>query len=151
MGSCNGTAVKGDYTYYHFLADGVDDRGWGGRYRSLQTLASMYTYPASWRHAAILPKGKGRIFPKERSPSALLTQSRTHLGPECLKYLITVEANFGSMQRQFKLCYHKLCTKLCLSLSAFSSTVSITFLLFFSIAFICNIPFVLILWPFSHL
>ena len=32
--------MKGDYTYYHFVVDGVDDRGWGCGYRSLQTLAS---------------------------------------------------------------------------------------------------------------
>ena len=32
------------------------------------------------------PEGKGRIFLKERSPSALTTQSRTHIGPECLDF-----------------------------------------------------------------
>jgi len=33
-------AVRGDYDYYHYLRDGVDDRGWGCGYRTLQTLAS---------------------------------------------------------------------------------------------------------------
>ncbi|XP_044735117.1 ufm1-specific protease 1 [Chrysoperla carnea] len=32
--------VKGDYLYYHYLCDGLDDRGWGCGYRTLQTLCS---------------------------------------------------------------------------------------------------------------
>mmetsp|Transcript_4054 Transcript_4054/g.12698 ORF Transcript_4054/g.12698 Transcript_4054/m.12698 type:complete len:299 (+) Transcript_4054:196-1092(+) len=34
-------AVKGEYLYYHFGAQGFDDRGWGCAYRSLQTLCSF--------------------------------------------------------------------------------------------------------------
>ncbi|XP_017772097.1 PREDICTED: ufm1-specific protease 2 [Nicrophorus vespilloides] len=34
--------VKGDYEYYHYLQDGMDDDGWGCAYRSLQTLASWF-------------------------------------------------------------------------------------------------------------
>ncbi|XP_060067693.1 ufm1-specific protease 1-like isoform X2 [Ylistrum balloti] len=30
--------VKGDVTYYHYGCDGVDDRGWGCGYRTLQTM-----------------------------------------------------------------------------------------------------------------
>jgi hypothetical protein len=32
--------VKGDYAYYHYLEDGINDNGWGCAYRSLQTLCS---------------------------------------------------------------------------------------------------------------
>ncbi|KAI0231174.1 Ufm1-specific protease 1 [Lamellibrachia satsuma] len=32
--------VRGDYFYYHFGCDGVDDRGWGCGYRTLQLLSS---------------------------------------------------------------------------------------------------------------
>ncbi|XP_048251745.1 ufm1-specific protease 1-like [Haliotis rufescens] len=32
--------VTGDYDYYHYGCDGVDDRGWGCGYRTLQTLCS---------------------------------------------------------------------------------------------------------------
>lgn len=32
--------VAGDYLYYHYGCDGVDDRGWGCGYRTLQTLCS---------------------------------------------------------------------------------------------------------------
>jgi hypothetical protein len=40
------------------------------------------------------PEGKGRIFPKERRPSVLLTQSRTHVGPECLMYPVTIPHHY---------------------------------------------------------
>jgi len=33
-------AVKGAYRYHHYVCDGLDDRGWGCGYRTLQTLAS---------------------------------------------------------------------------------------------------------------
>lgn len=32
--------VRGVYEYHHYGQDGVDDRGWGCAYRSLQTLWS---------------------------------------------------------------------------------------------------------------
>ena len=32
--------VSGDYEYWHYGCDGVDDRGWGCGYRTLQTIAS---------------------------------------------------------------------------------------------------------------
>ncbi|XP_038060358.1 ufm1-specific protease 1-like [Patiria miniata] len=32
--------VTGDYLYYHYGCDGIDDRGWGCGYRTLQTLCS---------------------------------------------------------------------------------------------------------------
>ena len=32
--------VKGDYDYWYYGCDGVDDRGWGCGYRTLQTLCS---------------------------------------------------------------------------------------------------------------
>jgi len=32
--------VKGDYDYWHYGCDGLDDRGWGCGYRTLQTIAS---------------------------------------------------------------------------------------------------------------
>jgi len=36
--------IKGDYTYYHYNQDGVDDNGWGCAYRSLQTLISWFNH-----------------------------------------------------------------------------------------------------------
>ncbi|XP_030404075.1 inactive Ufm1-specific protease 1 isoform X2 [Gopherus evgoodei] len=35
--------VSGSYLYYHYGCDGVDDRGWGCGYRTLQTLCSWLT------------------------------------------------------------------------------------------------------------
>ncbi|XP_013383909.1 ufm1-specific protease 1 [Lingula anatina] len=32
--------IEGTYQYWHYLCDGVDDRGWGCGYRTLQTLCS---------------------------------------------------------------------------------------------------------------
>jgi hypothetical protein len=32
--------VGGDYEYWHYGCDSVDDRGWGCGYRTLQTIAS---------------------------------------------------------------------------------------------------------------
>ena len=32
--------VRGDYEYWHYGCDELDDRGWGCGYRTLQTLAS---------------------------------------------------------------------------------------------------------------
>ncbi|EQC25303.1 hypothetical protein, variant [Saprolegnia diclina VS20] len=32
--------VSGDYAFYHYMQQGVNDKGWGCAYRSLQTLAS---------------------------------------------------------------------------------------------------------------
>ena len=76
------------------------------------TLKTIYS-TSQLAPCSCTPEGKGRIFPKERRPSVLLTQSRTHIGPECLDYLIistshiTVKAAFGSRD---KLCYHILCS-----------------------------------------
>jgi hypothetical protein len=36
-------AISGDYVYFHYSHDGIDDRGWGCAYRSLQTLVSWVT------------------------------------------------------------------------------------------------------------
>lgn len=36
------SAVRGDYIYFHYLQDGVNDDGWGCAYRSLQTLYSWF-------------------------------------------------------------------------------------------------------------
>lgn len=38
--------VKGTYEFYHYLCDGIDDRGWGCGYRTLQTIASWIRYTA---------------------------------------------------------------------------------------------------------
>jgi len=38
--------VCGHYDYYHYLRDGVDDRGWGCGYRTLQTLTSWIIHNA---------------------------------------------------------------------------------------------------------
>ncbi|XP_026547371.1 inactive Ufm1-specific protease 1 [Notechis scutatus] len=35
--------VAGPYRYYHYGCDGVDDRGWGCGYRTLQTMCSWLT------------------------------------------------------------------------------------------------------------
>ncbi|XP_077967488.1 ufm1-specific protease 1-like [Styela clava] len=42
--NCKVEAVKGTYAYYHYLCDGVDDRGWGCGYRTLQTMCSWIHY-----------------------------------------------------------------------------------------------------------
>ncbi|CAN7999752.1 unnamed protein product, partial [Ixodes hexagonus] len=39
-GAAGVACVKGGYAYYHYGCDGVNDRGWGCGYRTLQTLCS---------------------------------------------------------------------------------------------------------------
>ncbi|XP_012940277.1 ufm1-specific protease 1 [Aplysia californica] len=46
------------YTYYHYLCDGVDDRGWGCGYRTLQTLCSWVC-----RHPQLGPSLKKNYVP----------------------------------------------------------------------------------------
>lgn len=36
--------VKGDYLYYHYLQDNINDKGWGCAYRSLQTISSWFKH-----------------------------------------------------------------------------------------------------------
>ncbi|KAJ1358680.1 hypothetical protein KIN20_017166 [Parelaphostrongylus tenuis] len=36
------STVKGDYLYYHYMQDGVNDSGWGCAYRSLQSIWSWF-------------------------------------------------------------------------------------------------------------
>ena len=38
---CTTSVIKGRCVYYHYLCDGVDDRGWGCGYRTLQALCSF--------------------------------------------------------------------------------------------------------------
>ncbi|CAH1970492.1 unnamed protein product [Acanthoscelides obtectus] len=38
----NTYSVRGNYEYYHYCQNGMDDSGWGCAYRSLQTLASWF-------------------------------------------------------------------------------------------------------------
>ncbi|XP_037540154.1 inactive Ufm1-specific protease 1 [Nematolebias whitei] len=39
--------IKGDYLYFHYGCDGLDDRGWGCGYRTIQTMASWIHYNSS--------------------------------------------------------------------------------------------------------
>ncbi|TYZ53611.1 hypothetical protein PybrP1_006939 [[Pythium] brassicae (nom. inval.)] len=45
--------VDGFYGYYHYLQQGVNDKGWGCAYRSLQTLASWLALNHYTRHASL--------------------------------------------------------------------------------------------------
>ena len=47
--------IKGDYLYYHYNQDNINDVGWGCAYRSLQTLFSWFTLNTSL--------GKGKKIP----------------------------------------------------------------------------------------
>ena len=47
--------IKGDYLYYHYNQDNINDAGWGCAYRSLQTLFSWFTLNTSL--------GKGKKIP----------------------------------------------------------------------------------------
>ncbi len=44
----NVALVKGPYEYYHYVCDGVNDRGYGCGYRTLQTLCSWLVLVSSW-------------------------------------------------------------------------------------------------------
>ena len=48
--------IKGNYYYYHYNQDNINDAGWGCAYRSLQTLFSWFILNTS--------KGKGKKVPK---------------------------------------------------------------------------------------
>ncbi|XP_001633715.3 ufm1-specific protease 1 isoform X2 [Nematostella vectensis] len=39
-GCVESAVVRGSYEYYHYICDGLNDKGWGCGYRSLQTLCS---------------------------------------------------------------------------------------------------------------
>lgn len=49
--------VNGDYEYWHYGCDGLDDRGWGCGYRTLQTLCSwvMFKQRASGKETRNVP------------------------------------------------------------------------------------------------
>ena len=49
--------VKGPCSFYHYLCDGVDDRGWGCGYRSLQTMCS-YAFNARSVVDPVTPGGR---------------------------------------------------------------------------------------------
>ncbi|CAM4719153.1 unnamed protein product [Caretta caretta] len=51
--------VSGSYLYYHYGCDGVDDRGWGCGYRTLQTLCSWLAAAG----AGVGPGGSPRPVP----------------------------------------------------------------------------------------
>ena len=47
--------VQGAYDYHHYNCDGVDDRGWGCGYRSLQTMCSWLKYKKITRKTEQVP------------------------------------------------------------------------------------------------
>lgn len=47
--SKSAAVVRGNYQYYHYCCDGVDDRGWGCGYRTLQTVCSWIQHQISGR------------------------------------------------------------------------------------------------------
>lgn len=53
--------VKSDILYYHYLCDGVDDRGWGCGYRTLQSICSWVK-----REQELLAKSAFRDVPTLR-------------------------------------------------------------------------------------
>ncbi|XP_009858944.2 ufm1-specific protease 1-like [Ciona intestinalis] len=46
--------IKGSYSYYHYLCDGTDDRGWGCGYRTLQTILSWIQFNKQNIHEHII-------------------------------------------------------------------------------------------------
>ncbi|KAM9424496.1 ufm1-specific protease 1 [Pholidichthys leucotaenia] len=49
--------IKGDYLYHHYGCDGLDDRGWGCGYRTIQTIASWIC------HNCPLSESRSRLPP----------------------------------------------------------------------------------------
>uniref|UniRef100_H2YTM1 UFSP1/2/DUB catalytic domain-containing protein n=1 Tax=Ciona savignyi TaxID=51511 RepID=H2YTM1_CIOSA len=45
--------IKGHYSYYHYLCDGTDDRGWGCGYRTLQTIISWVHFNKDFETANV--------------------------------------------------------------------------------------------------
>ncbi|MBN3273236.1 UFSP1 protease, partial [Polyodon spathula] len=47
--------IRGDCLYYHYGCDGLDDRGWGCGYRTLQTLSSWICFQTPGENATPSP------------------------------------------------------------------------------------------------
>ncbi|KAH7940226.1 hypothetical protein HPB52_022546 [Rhipicephalus sanguineus] len=47
--------VRGKYAYYHYGCDGLDDRGWGCGYRTLQTICSWVLFQKAGEEAKPVP------------------------------------------------------------------------------------------------
>jgi len=90
----SGSFVKGPYQYFHYKCDGVDDRGWGCGYRTLQSIAS-------W---VIGQKGLGTEVPSIRDLQKVIaeqddTKPSTFVGCKewigCYETFLALDALFG--------------------------------------------------------
>ncbi|KAJ1080170.1 hypothetical protein NDU88_000390 [Pleurodeles waltl] len=75
------TLVRGDYLYYHYGCDGVDDRGWGCGYRTLQTMCSWVVDqdPVPRRPIPTLPQIQEALVQMQDKPSSFFG-SRSWIG-----------------------------------------------------------------------
>ncbi|CAH1250341.1 UFSP2 [Branchiostoma lanceolatum] len=66
--------VRGDYLYYHYVCDGVEDRGWGCAYRTLQSLCSWVHFrqkqtSADPRHPPTIPDIQRALVEMQDKPA----------------------------------------------------------------------------------
>ncbi|XP_030043870.1 ufm1-specific protease 1 [Microcaecilia unicolor] len=86
--------LRGDYLYYHYGCDGLDDRGWGCGYRTLQTLCSWL---AGWQGRTQAVPGlyeiqKWLVEMEDKPPSFI--GSRSWIG--CVEAALCVERYCGA-------------------------------------------------------
>ncbi|XP_069502188.1 ufm1-specific protease 1 isoform X2 [Ambystoma mexicanum] len=102
------TLVHGDYMYYHYGCDGVDDRGWGCGYRTLQTMCSWVTAcddpPA--RPIPTLCQIQEALVEMQDKPSAF-TGSRSWIGSVevalCMDYFYDIPCRIRHVRQGDKL------------------------------------------------
>ena len=72
--------VRGDYEYYHYLQDGIDDKGWGCAYRSLQTILSWFRLNNYTRAPIPMHRQIQSILVAAKDKPASFVGSRTWIG-----------------------------------------------------------------------
>lgn len=81
--------VNGDYLYFHYGCDGLDDRGWGCGYRTVQTMASWLFYNCT------LAKGHHTLAPNilDMQQALVSVGDKSELFSGSREWIGTVEAS----------------------------------------------------------
>jgi len=87
------SAVKGPYDYYHYLCDGLDDRGWGCGYRTLQTLSSWIINEKNLNaKVPSIPEIQERILQSDNTKTKQFVGSKEWIG--CYEMFLVLDGLF---------------------------------------------------------
>ncbi|XP_029649289.1 ufm1-specific protease 1 [Octopus sinensis] len=105
----NAVLVKGDYQYYHYGCDGVNDTGWGCGYRTLQSLCSWVTHQKSSRAVPSIKEIQEALVEMGDKPASFLG-SKQWIGSlevaMCLDYFYDVPGKILHVTDGYSLSNH---------------------------------------------